>query len=186
MAEFVKFLPEVRSGELWVLRQLFYVPLLSGAVGLVLVAANRHLLVPRSVRRLVTIASVPVALSMLPPAWTPQLLLTAEFRLQTAAILLCLVVAALCPVLRRVHARVLEAVTAALALAAAVAPLWQFLRVRPAIDAVYGRRVRLGWGPWVTTMGFGLVVVLALLAVSDDRTPVERNHETGIVRTHLE
>ena len=46
MAEFVKFLPDVRSGELRVTRELFYLPFLAGAalyvVAFFLSAASRH------------------------------------------------------------------------------------------------------------------------------------------------
>ncbi|MDH7485976.1 MAG: hypothetical protein QHJ81_06830 [Anaerolineae bacterium] len=159
MAEFVKFLPEVRAGELRVMRELFYLPLVAGALGLVGLAANRRLRYPRWLRWLLLLLAVPVALSMLPPAWTPRLMLTPEFRLQAAAIGVCLALVVLHPLLRRLPPMLLEAITALLALAAAVVPVWQFLRVRSAIDAVYGRPVTLGWGLWLMPLGFGLFVV---------------------------
>jgi hypothetical protein len=171
MAEFVKFLPEVRAGELRVARQLFYLPLLAGALGLVFAAANRRFAFPWPVRWLMVLLAVPLSLSMLPPAWTPQLMLTAEFRLQAAAIALCLGLAVLYPLLKRAPPVLLEAVVALLALLAAALPLWQFLHVRSAIDAVYGRPVDLGWGLWLTSLGFGVaVLILVTSPVSTSRS----------------
>lgn len=165
MAEFVKFLSEVRSGELQVMRELFYLPLVAGALGLVFAAANRRWRYTWPLRWLLALLAIPVALSMLPPAWTPQLLLTPEFRLQAAAIAFCLVLVVLHPLLQRLPPALLEATTLLLALAAAVVPVWQFLRVRPAVDAVYGRTVTLGWGLWLMPLGFGLVVIALLLSL---------------------
>lgn len=164
MAEFVKFLPQVRAGELRVVRELFYLPLLAGALGLVGLAANRCQRYPWWLRGLLALLAVPVALSMLPPAWTPQLMLTPEFRRQATAIAVCLLLVVLHPLLWRLPPALLEALSALLALAAAVVPIWQFLQVRPAIDAVYNRPVASGWGLWLMPLGFGLFVVLLLLS----------------------
>ena len=164
MAEYVKFLPQVRAGELRVLRELFYLPLLAGAIGLVCLAANRRWRYAWWLRGLLALLAVPVALSMLPPAWTPQLMLTAEFRWQAAVMAVCLLLVVLQPLLRRLPPALLEATSALLALAAAVVPVWQFLRLRPALDAVYNRPVTLGWGLWLMPLGFGLFVAVLLLS----------------------
>ena len=170
MGEFVKFLPAVRSGQLRVVRELFYLPLLAGSLGLVLAAGNRRLQYPRPVHWLLALLAIATALSMLPPAWTPQLMMTSEFRLQAAAIALCLGCVILSWLLRRGAPVALEVVTAALALAAGSIPVWQFLRVRSAIDKVYGRPVTLGWGLWLMPVGFGLVVLVLLLSRVTKRT----------------
>jgi len=162
LAEFVKFLPEVRTGELRVVRELFYLPLVAGALGLVGLAANHRLRYSWPARGLLALLAVPVTLSMLPPAWTPQLMLTPEFRRQAAAIAVCLLLVVLHPLLRRLPPALLEALSALLALAAAVVPVWQFLRLRSAIDAVYSRPVTLGWGLWLMPLGFGLFVAVLL------------------------
>jgi len=163
MAEFVKFLPEVRAGELHVLRQLYYLPLLAGGVGLLFAAANRRLGFPWPVRWLMVVLAVPVSLSMLPPAWTPRLMLQPEFRLQSVAIAVCLLLAGLNALLRRVSPILLEWVAAFLALVAAAVPPWQFLRLRPALDSVYGRPIDLGWGVWLTPLGFGVLAVALMV-----------------------
>jgi hypothetical protein len=164
LGEFVKFLPSVRSGQLHVVRELFYIPLLAASMGLVLVAGNRRLQYPRAARRLLSLVAIPVALSMLPPAWTPQLMLTREFRLQTVAIAICLLVVVLSGLLRRVIPVVLEVATGGLALLAGSIPVARFLSVRPAIDAVYGRPVTSGWGLWLMPAGFGLVALVLVLS----------------------
>jgi len=162
MGEFVKFLPEVRAGSFVVCRELFYVPLLGGALGLVFLACNSRLGYPWPVRWLLCLLAFPVALSMLPPAWTPQLMLTAEFRLQAGAIALCLAVVLLHWLLRGLRPLILELTGALLAVAAATLPVWQFLRVRPLIDAVYGRPVQLGWGLWLMPLAMALFCALLL------------------------
>lgn len=160
MGEFVKFLPGVRSGSVSVPRELLYLPLLAGSLGLVCLASNARLGYPWPVRWLLCFLAIPVALFMLPPAWTPQLMLTAEFRWQAVAIALCLLAILLHWLLLRLRPVVLEAVAALLAATAVALPVWQFLRVRPMIDEVYGRTVTLGWGLWLMSLGFALFCAL--------------------------
>jgi len=170
MGEFVKFLPTVRSGQLRVVRELFYLPLLAGSLALVLTASNRRLQYSGPLRWLLPGLAIPTALSMLPPAWTPQLMMTREFRLQSAAMALCLGCIILSWLLRRAAPVVLESITVVLALLAGSFPVWQFLKVRPALDEVYGRAVTLGWGLWLMPVGFGLVVLVLVLSRVTRRT----------------
>src|SRR5512133_3728589 len=88
LAEYVKFLPEVISGQMALTRELFYVPLFAASVSAGLLAGRRTL--PALGRALLALAAVPLALAMLPPAWTPASLRTPEYRLQVLAIALCL------------------------------------------------------------------------------------------------
>jgi len=156
LAEFVKFLPSVRSGELQVARQIFYLPPLIVALTLLLMAANARLPYRGGLRIMMLLLSVPVTFSMLPPAWTPSSLVMPEFRLQTVAIAVCLGLWACFPILRRLSPVPLEGGMAALMLLGAVWPLWQFLEALWAINAVYGRSVELGWGLWTTPAAFAL------------------------------
>ena len=165
LGEFVKFLPDVRSGAITVQRELFYLPLFAGAVGLLAAASDRRLRFPWPLRWLFVALAVPASLSMLPPAWTPQLMLTSEFHLQAATIGLCLLLILLHPLLSRLRPALLEASALLLALAAAIVPGWQFARARPLIDAVYGRPVDLGWGLWVAPLGFFLLALAYSLAL---------------------
>jgi len=161
MAEYVKFLPEVRQGKVLVIRELFLLPLLAASVSLVLLAANRSLRFPVWVRALLVALAVPIALAMLPPVWTPALLLTPEFRKQTAAILVCLALVAFSPLLRRLPWRAVALIVLLLSLATAILPVWQFFSVRPAINTVYGRPVTVGWGIWLMAAGFALTALTA-------------------------
>jgi hypothetical protein len=181
LAEYVKFLPEVRSGTLSVPRELFYLPLFSGSLLLVLLASDRGLAYPWPVRWLMVVMSVPVALFMLPPAWTPQLMQTPEFRVQAVAILVCVLVAASHALLRRSRPILLRLCGVALALAAAIAPVWQFLRVRPLISNVYNKPLAMGWGPYLTTVSFALIVLLQswLGRLIGDRTRLPCDRRSG-------
>ena len=160
LAEFVKFLPEVRAGTFTLTRELYYLPLFCGSILLVLIASDRGLAYPWPIRWLLVALSVPVALSMLPPAWTPHLMRAPEFRVQALAILVCLLLALCHTLLRRLKPWPLRLAGIVLALLAAVIPLWQFLRVRPLIASVYNKPVALGWGPYITVVAFALTAIL--------------------------
>jgi hypothetical protein len=162
MGEFVKFLPDVRAGSVAVCRELFYLPLFAGALGLVLLASSSRLAYPWPVRWLLCLLGIPVALSMLPPAWTPQLMLTAEFRWQAVGIALCLAVILLHWLLLGVRPVILDAIAALLAVVAAIVPVWQFLRIRPMLDEIYGQPVTVGWGLWLMPLALALFCALLL------------------------
>jgi hypothetical protein len=102
---------------------------------------------------------------MLPPAWTPGLLTTPEFVKQTAAIGVCVVIAALSyPLLRRAPVKLAVGMTLLLALLAVVPPLLSFARLSPALDAIFGRQLSPGRGLWQMPLGFVLLVSGVLLA----------------------
>jgi TRAP-type uncharacterized transport system fused permease subunit len=96
---------------------------------------------------------------MLPPVWTPQLLVTAEFRQQTVAIAFCLLLLIIHPMLRRLSPRRVAVTMIVLALLGTVPPLWQFFAIRGAVNRAYGWPVQMGWGLWVTALGFVIVVI---------------------------
>ena len=182
MGEFVKFLPEVRAGTAPMIREFFYLPPFAASLGLILLMANKRLAYPLVVRAVMLLAVLGLAWAMLPPVWTPQLLVTAEFRKQTVAIAFCLLLLIIHPVLRYLpprrglepvacpeHSR-REGLTAValryaqdtammvLALLGAGAPLWQFFSIREAVNRAYGWPVQVGWGLWVTVLGFLIVM----------------------------
>jgi hypothetical protein len=163
LAEYVKFLPPVASGQIVIQREIFYLPLFAGSVTASLLASRRYL--PTWIRWALAFSAVPLALAMLPPAWSPSLLLLNEFRLQVLALGLCL---ALIPgiVVTRYLPDWLVLVTIALvALLAAVGPAWAFLQVRPAIAQVYRRPPPLGWGFCLGSVGFVAEVFVAIAAI---------------------
>jgi len=95
MGEFVKFLPEVRDGTAPMIREFFYLPPFAAALSLILLAASKRLAYPLVVRSVMLLAVLGLAWAMLPPVWTPQLLVMSEFRKQTVAIAFCLLLT--CP-----------------------------------------------------------------------------------------
>ena len=152
LGEYVKFLPQVASGAVRLHRELFYLPLLAGSVSGALFASRRAL--PSWGRTLSALAAIPLALAMLPPAWNPAVLATAEFRIQVIAIAVCLLL--IMPgifLTRHLPDRQALAIIAMLAAAAAVIPAWEFLKVRPEIEQLYTHALPLGWGWWATLLG---------------------------------
>jgi hypothetical protein len=163
MAEFVKFLPEVRAGSLAVQRLLFLLPLAVVTLSLPLVAAARQLAYPRWMRWLVLAVTLPLALTLLPPVWSPPVFVSDEFRLQTAACGLGLGLVAVSPALKGVPARWLAVLLLPLSLAAPALALWQFFVVQKAVTRAYASPVVPGWGAWATAAGFALAILGALL-----------------------
>ena len=165
LAEYVKFVAEVRSGQIPLTREVFYLPLVALSLSFSLLAHRPELRLPGLARWLLNLLAVPAALAMLPPAWTPGLLTTPEFVKQTAAIGVCVAVAALSyPLLRRLPAQLSAGMILLLALLAVFPPLLAFARLSPALDAIYGRALPLGRGLWQMPLGFTLLSVGAFLS----------------------
>lgn len=160
LAEYVKFLPQVSGGQIRLAREMFYLPLVAATLGCSLIASRGVL--PRPLRWFLGLAAIPLALAMLPPAWSPAVLMQAEFRLQVILIALCLLAVAAIPLLQRLPDRAVLATLAALSLAAAALPAWGFLRVLPPIEEVYNHPMAPGWGFWLSLGGFGAAAVVAL------------------------
>lgn len=152
LAEYVKFLPAMMAGQLPIVREVFYLPLVVGSLMAGLLASRRVL--PVWLRALSGMSAIPLALAMLPPAWNPGTLTTPEYRLQSVAIGLCLI-ALLCSLLllRFLRDRLPLLAVALLALLAAIGPAWSYLQMRPALDAVYQTPLPLGWGFWLCSLG---------------------------------
>jgi hypothetical protein len=160
LAEYVKFLPSVSGGQIRLARELFYLPLAAASLGCSLIASRGVL--PRPVRWLLGLGAIPLALAMLPPAWSPAVLAQPEFRVQAIVIALCLLAVPAIPLLRRLPDRAVLAILATLSLAAAVLPAWGFLRVLPPIEEVYNHPIAPGWGFWLCLGGFGAAAVVAV------------------------
>ncbi|HID62024.1 MAG TPA: hypothetical protein EYP49_04700 [Anaerolineae bacterium] len=162
MGEFVKFLPEVRAGTVPMIREFFYLPPFAAALCLILLMASKRLVYPLVVRAIMLLTVLGLAWAMLPPVWTPQLLITAEFRKQTVAIAFCLLLLIVHSVLRRLPSRLTVVTMMVLALLGAGAPLWQFFAAREAVNRAYGWPVQVGWGLWVTVLGFLIIMAGAV------------------------
>lgn len=155
VGELVKFLYPVQQGDIALWREGFYLPLVAVSVGLGLFAWRREMGYPLAVRLGMLAAALVAALNLLPPAWTPGLLLTPEFRLQTGAMACCLGLALVTPLAGLLPVRLSALVVLVLALAALYFPLAQFQWILPALADLYRQPLSPGWGYWV--MGVGLV-----------------------------
>jgi hypothetical protein len=169
LAEYVKFLPQVSGGQIRLARELFYLPLVAATLGCSLIASRGVL--PRPVRWILGLGAIPLALAMLPPAWSPAVLIQAEFMMQVIIIALCLLAVAAIPLLRRIPDRPAYVIIAALSLAAALLPAWGFLRVLPPIEEVYNHPIAPGWGFWLSLGGFGAAAVVALAGLFRPHRP---------------
>lgn len=141
LAEFVKFLPGVAAT-----RELFYLPV--WCLGLAL-ALTAHRPGATPLRRIgLTAPALALMVALLPPyPFVLNGFQSVEFRgqflLGTSGLLLVL---AAWPVARRWPVRVVGGLLLAVALVGALPALWQFLRVRGAIQAVYAAGLGWGWG----------------------------------------
>jgi hypothetical protein len=167
LGEYVKFLEPVRSGSMRVWREGFYLPLVAVSLSLSLTAFRwRSWLV----RILLLAVAVVAALNMLPPAWTPQLMLTAaEFRLQTVAIGICTAAALFCPFLALIPKRWAGGAMVLLVLLAIWFPVSGFLHVLPAISEIYNRPLWAGWGMYALIVGLLLLGTGAALQLFHGR-----------------
>lgn len=153
LGELVKFLYPVQQGDIGLWREGFYLPLAAISVALSLTAWRREMGYGLFVRvGLLALASV-AALNLLPPAWTPGLLLTPEFRVQTGLMLACLSLALVAPLAALLPVRLTGALILALAATALYFPLAQFQWILPALADMYNHPVMPGWGPWVMAVG---------------------------------
>lgn len=167
LAEFVKFLPEVRNGSLSVQRLLFLLPLFVTSFTLPLVVASSRLAYPRWARWPILVTVVPLSLTLLPPVWSPAVLMSAEFRLQTIGCIFCLVLVAASRWLRWVPVRILMAILVPLSLAAPAVAFWQFYVVRAPVSQAYAGPIFPGWGTWATIIGFAMTITGGLLIIRD-------------------
>lgn len=162
LPEYVKFLPAVRSGQLSLTREVFYWPLVVLAAGLSLLALITRGEWPRGLRAGLVLASIPCALALLPPAWSPVTFSQAEYRLQIGAMITLLLfsMVTLAAVgwqdgtrlaARWLH-RVGGVVFVVLALLSAV-PLLSWQHLAPEIAVVYHHSLPLGWGGWALLVG---------------------------------
>ena len=166
MAEFVKFLPGVRDGSEFMIRELFYLPPLAAALCLALIGSSRLWRYPLWARAIMVIVAIVLAIIVLPPyPFVLQALSSDEFGRQFSMAAGCLAVIAASLLYRRrsteAHERLPRAIVAVLliviSLVGAIPPLWQFFSIHSALDRVYGQPIHIGWGLWLTVAGFLVV-----------------------------
>jgi hypothetical protein len=172
LAEYVKFIAEVRSGQIALTRELFYLPLVALSLSLSLLAHQPALRLPGWARWALNLLAAPAALAMLPPAWTPPLLTEPEFIKQSVAMVVCLALALLSwPLLRRLPAWAAATGVLILAGLAVFPPLAAFASLSPALDAIYAQTLSPGRGLWQMPLGFALLAAGALLAAARNEKP---------------
>jgi hypothetical protein len=170
MGELVKFLPGVLDGSLKVVRQLFYLPSLAVAISVAMLIGARRLRYPWPLRLLALSLAVPVSVQLLPPAWSPSSLMSAEFRLQTIALGICWLLLAGFWLLGRLPPWLSGSVSAVFSAAAIGFSAWQFWTVKPEIDAVYGSPPPIGWGFYVCMTGLAVLTAGSVILVLRTRT----------------
>ncbi len=167
LGEFVKFLPGGAPPG----RQLFYSP--AGAVAvLVALFAGRY---PWMIRAPLILLGLLMSLQLLPPAWNLTALWSSEFRVQTLALAACWILLAAHGWLIRLSRRWIGVGAALVSLAAGALATWQYVRLRPAVGAVYstsGAYQPVGWGMIVCLTGLALTAGAGLVWGSpEDREP---------------
>jgi hypothetical protein len=157
LAEYVKFLPAVRSGELALWREGFYLPLVAVSLACSFAAFRPEFRYPWTMRALLLVVAAIAALNLLPPAWTPGLLWTPEFRTQTVILLACLGLVLFSPFVALLPVTVAYGVVTVVALAGIWFPVSQFLAVLPGIRELYRAALQPGWGMYCTTLGLTIL-----------------------------
>jgi len=154
MAEFVKFLPGVQAGAEFMIRELFYLPLLAAAFCLALMGSNRLWRYPLWARAVMVIVAIVLVIIVLPPyPFILQALSSDEFRRQFLMGAGCLAIVGGMLLYRRLPRAIMAALLIVVSLAGAIPPLWQFFSIRDALDRVYGQPIHVGWGLWLTAVG---------------------------------
>ena len=159
LAEFVKFLPEVRLGQLDLERLYFLLPLFQAMLMIPLIISNRWLALPGWPRWLLRAAVVPLALAEQRPIWPVATLRDWELRMQTVLAGMALLVALISPLFKDLPLKPLLAVWLVVGLPAMILPAWQFNLIGGALADVYRQPVSLAWGWWLAVSGIVLTAI---------------------------
>lgn len=167
LAEFIKFMPVVRSGQVSIMRELFFVPIWLGSIGLALFGGRQKNL---ALKIFLGLLSLIFVLTPLPPFTflidaykSPEFGLT--FWVTVAAVLTSVALALLGRrTLRADRGEAILWILFGLAIAS-IAPL-HFIKVQPEIAKLYA--FNIGWGFFATIMGgvglsaIGLIELIGL------------------------
>jgi hypothetical protein len=170
--EWVKFLPQVQSGQIAADRNLFYLPPIT--LGLILAFwtagwPNRRwqTWIMRALAVLVAMLAFPALEAILYEG-------VDQWLLRVAMILVVALTAILVSLLPRLPggkgAMVAWSATLVLAVIGLVLPTWAYLAVRPAIAELLAESVGVGPGVWLNGIGHLLVAVLALSWLLEQRS----------------
>lgn len=174
LAEFIKFLPELRLGQMQVERLFFLLPLFLVMLALPLFAVQQRLALPGWVSWALRLTAIPLALASLSPVWTPTILVSPEFRLQTILAVVAIGLAFIASALKALPLKMLTGLLAGGGLAGLILPWWQFSLIQASIAEAYHEPVSLGWGWWLTVAGVTISIVSgSWLAFGGIKTHVE-------------
>lgn len=162
LAEYVKFLHEVRFGIIQVERLYFLLPLAVAAFGTALIGVNQRLQLSFVSRLLLRLSVIPMALSLLSPIWAPARLINDEFRLQTIVALAAIGLTLIAPLFKKIPLTLILLIVSVTAVGAIYLALDQFNIARAAISQTYASPVSLGWGGWLATLGAAGLTISAL------------------------
>ena len=162
LAEYVKFVPEARYGVISINRLFFFASPVSLALGLILFASLRS---PIKVwlRVMAGLLVIPTSLSMLPPAWTPGLLMSPEFRTQTLLILALLGIMVLIPLWKYLLPDWLRGGLLIILGLLPFLALSSFFRIMPALARLYHRPLHPAAGVYALMIGMTLITLSGLL-----------------------
>ncbi|MDM8529787.1 hypothetical protein QUF63_01350 [Anaerolineales bacterium HSG25] len=160
LAEYVKFLAEVRNGIIQVERLYFLYPLFGAMLLLPLFAENQRLNLPRWLRWSLRFTVIPLALASLSPVWAPDVLLTSEFRLQTMLAITALGLTVIAPLLRQIPLWILVSALFIIMPTSLYLSMQTFWLVHTPIEYTYHEAVVLGAGWWVALIG-GLISLIS-------------------------
>jgi hypothetical protein len=178
LAEFVKFLPQVRMLQIELNRLHFLLPLFVAMLALPLFAANKEMSLPTRLRRLMRLAVFPLALAAISPVWKPGVLMAEEFRLQTILAVAAMGLAVIAPLLKNIPLKILVGVFLVTGISAILLPIRQFALTQPGINEAYNQSVHLGWGWWLTVVGIVLTIVGGLMVVLQQKENTQTSSAT--------
>lgn len=163
MGEQAKFLPPVREGQILPGRSLFYVPPVTLALMIVLLAARW----PNRRWQTWAARALAITLSLLAfPALEALGTEAAEWLWRVLMIALVVLVAAVSSVTgQSLSSRVLWLLILFVALAGAVLPTWVFLEVRPLFASLLRADASIGPGVWLNGVGHLTAAVIAAIGL---------------------
>ena len=177
LGEYVKFLVPVRAGQVSVWREGFYLPLVAVSLALSFSAFRSDAASGPGrgwpLRALMLAGASVAALNLLPPAWSPAVLRSPEFRTQVVTMGLCLAAVLVSPLLALLPRLLVRLPLAGLALVAAVVPVRMFFAVLPAIADLYATALGSGWGVWLMVAGLIVLAAGQIVALAPRPAPLQ-------------
>ncbi len=177
IGEWIKFMPQVQSGELDINRNVFYLPPITLGLNLIFWSASW------SERRWQTWAlrllAIVISLLSLPSieAFTEET--TSEWLTRTVMVLVVVTVSVLIPLKRYLPSAILMngkwLIISLLGFLGAIFPTWTYLALRGTVSQLFQADVGIGPGVWLNAIGHLVVAGMGINALtsSADRPPMD-------------